>query len=1527
MKRNVRESTTAKSDLLKDKLKQRELERKKRKSRKLLKLADKNSASISEALELSVIGKDQSSDSELSEKSDTSVIDSTEDNLSAQSGSQEEYWYDNSNTELTGLQEFPVTPQSDCWSYVNRFFPRGCFRSPKVPITRASSLPAIAPGQIVQNSDLTTSESHHNQSSSTAEGSVSIPSPTHTVIMVNETASARLKQIKKLDSDISLLVDCYNKETVTLLDKDDYKNELQKIYDSLVKLKDKVAEYQDLLNENVEEERVLMNNSTTLLENAKRKVVQNAIAVKQQILVLMKEDESSKSTNSADTDRKKLVLKITNATAKFSALKDEVSKLAETKDMSDHDIRDSLLASKEWKRDLKSFANLKETLDVDMLTTPVEADLDATFQEAYKETVDIVSKKMDELVVADKNLGLYSLTDTKNKGAVQYPEAFTGSLGENIFKFIKEFKEAIASDHVRKADQVKTLIKCLKGNAKLTIGEHHISLESALKQLEDNFGCPRLIVEKYSKDYDKALGNIRSWGKHGTKERVDAINKSLDFIRNLQNLASDHPSHLKSEIYSKQTLLLLTKGMPHEYTKKLNENCSHTDPYEDWITTVFDILEECKNSNLSALSTGIGAAKLMKEDHPSGSKANQLSYKGHDCSKSNQCRDRWDFLGCINLYKVTQVSDRETFLRERRACFKCGRSPFSVKGGRRHICSWMNGKMAARCTGKHSGGGRCYRAAAMCSEHADNATDDLRDWLQTHRIKFSVNMILLNYGSELKDTFYETMKSKVLQQDSLATKSRQVTKSRESLQSGEASLMMDDDELFEFFTHDMRKLQSNAKVMKIPQGEPVFIFCVIQGLTSPVMTFIDSGANCWLSQEGIPEKEFISVKLSDGPIPLSVASGMTTYASAEYASLLPLANGNYQSVRGLTLKRVTGDMPKLNLIPAYEHIKSECASNRRIQNLKVPSVVGGNIQMILGIKYQAIYPEVLHTFPSGLTVFESKLRPAEQGALACIGGPVSCIESLCGTIGTSSTLSYMANLTMNLDQHLKLDLFPSSLLGETTMEDEDLLATCSLCGSHLVQSELEKFMKLQDTGLDTTFRCPSCRNCKSCLKGPGEELLSMREEFQQNIIEESVTIDENLGQAVARLAFLSDPSENIVNNEHIAVRRLNNVCSKYGKSPEVASKISKGFQKLVDKGHILLYDDLSAEDKKLVDSEPIYVIPWDVGFKSDSLSTPARPVFDASSKTSGGGSLNDNLCKGRTDLVNLFSMVLGWLIGPVGIHGDITQFYNCVLLDRRDWKYQRVVWYENLDPSSPLMKGVVRTLIYGVRCVSAQTEFVKKLLQQRIRDNAVTTKQLEVADFIRDQFYVDDGGTSVPTMEDALELTSLTDAELASFKMHVKGWSISFNKPSADVSEDGISVGFAGMMWIPEIDSFSLKIQPLHFGKKKRGKFPDDLVRYSGGPIGQFVPESLSRRMCTSVAARIYDVAGLLAPLSLKLKFDLRKLILADPSWDNPISTSLRELWINNFKMIEDVKDILYVRCRIPEDSPTGPFWFMQPDT
>ena len=93
--------------------------------------------------------------------------------------------------------------------------------------------------------------------------------------------------------------------------------------------------------------------------------------------------------------------------------------------------------------------------------------------------------------------------------------------------------------------------------------------------------------------------------------------------------------------------------------------------------------------------------------------------------------------------------------------------------------------------------------------------------------------------------------------------------------------------------------------------------------------------------------------------------------------------------------------------------------------------------------------------------------------------------------------------------------------------------------------------------------------------------------------------------------------------------------------------------------------------------------------------------------------------------------------------------------------------------------------------------------------------------------------------------------------------------------------------------------------------------------LEDFVPTNLTRRMCTSVPARLYDITQKLAPLHLRLKHDLRKLIKINPSWDAQISAELRQRWIENFQLIEDVRDILYIRCPITEDAlrPTVRIW------
>ena len=99
--------------------------------------------------------------------------------------------------------------------------------------------------------------------------------------------------------------------------------------------------------------------------------------------------------------------------------------------------------------------------------------------------------------------------------------------------------------------------------------------------------------------------------------------------------------------------------------------------------------------------------------------------------------------------------------------------------------------------------------------------------------------------------------------------------------------------------------------------------------------------------------------------------------------------------------------------------------------------------------------------------------------------------------------------------------------------------------------------------------------------------------------------------------------------------------------------------KLIDRGHIKFVDDLPNEVKEdIINSKLSYTILSDVAFKEDSVSTAARWVFDAGSKTSTGYSLNDILAKGKNNLILLINMVLSWRNGRLGLCGDIQQFYN-----------------------------------------------------------------------------------------------------------------------------------------------------------------------------------------------------------------------------------------------------------------------------
>ena len=115
------------------------------------------------------------------------------------------------------------------------------------------------------------------------------------------------------------------------------------------------------------------------------------------------------------------------------------------------------------------------------------------------------------------------MAPSKNKENICYPEVFTGKIGENVHKFLADFRIAIEADHVRTKDKVKTLLKYLAGDAKTSVGMHTLTLDEAFDILTTTYGNPSLIWNKIKEDISNSLGKLSNWGKPESVARRNAL--------------------------------------------------------------------------------------------------------------------------------------------------------------------------------------------------------------------------------------------------------------------------------------------------------------------------------------------------------------------------------------------------------------------------------------------------------------------------------------------------------------------------------------------------------------------------------------------------------------------------------------------------------------------------------------------------------------------------------------------------------------------------------------------------------------------------------------------------------------------------------------------------------------------------------------------------------------------------------------------------------------------------------------------
>ena len=597
-----------------------------------------------------------------------------------------------------------------------------------------------------------------------------------------------------------------------------------------------------------------------------------------------------------------------------------------------------------------------------------------------------------------------------------------------------------------------------------------------------------------------------------------------------------------------------------------------------------------------------------------------------------------------------------------------------------------------------------------------------------------------------------------------------------------------------------------------------------------------------------------------------------------------MINGQVASLTGTCIEESTTTFPQYQLTDVFQEIPQMYPGDPSI--LPTPSaIVGGDVHLMVGIKYNRYHPRLIYQLPSGLAIYQSVFRNSDGGS-GVIGGPHQIFTTIHNNFFNDPKMSsgffsnqyklYKMGIQINPDVHHLS--FPSS--------------------------SIKRFETTESTGSEITYRCVACRNCKDCKNSTHQREISIKEEVEQSIIDSSISINLETQTITAKLPFIDQPTK-LSPNKDIAMTIYYQQLKKLNRPENQQDKadILQSEAKLQKLGFVDYVDNLSPEQQATLKNSSIHnYIPWRAVWKVNSLSTPCRIVYDASHPTSSGYSLNDLLAKGQNNLNKLQEVLIRWSTHKIGVHTDISKMYNTIRLEEQDWHYQTYIWQDELNPSKIPKQKVIKTLIYGIRSSGNQAECGLRAIAQLFHENYP-----EVNTIIQNDVYVDDCITGESSTEEAFKRADELEIIINRGGFKLKGFTFSGMKPSEDLSDDGDSIAVGGMKWFPESDDLTLNISDLNFSKKRRGK--------KSTKAANIIPQKLTRRDCASKVAEIFDITGRMAPIVASMKLDLQELTLRQLDWDDLIPDELLPTWLNNFQTMKELGEVRFHRAIVPDDA------------
>ncbi|XP_029673481.1 uncharacterized protein LOC115241711 [Formica exsecta] len=200
-----------------------------------------------------------------------------------------------------------------------------------------------------------------------------------------------------------------------------------------------------------------------------------------------------------------------------------------------------------------------------------------------------------------------------------------------------------------------------------------------------------------------------------------------------------------------------------------------------------------------------------------------------------------------------------------------------------------------------------------------------------------------------------------------------------------------------------------------------------------------------------------------------------------------------------------------------------------------------------------------------------------------------------------------------------------------------------------------------------------------------------------------------------------------------------------------------GMEKRLDRDHRLhqLYEDFMQQYEALghmgpvSQSEPteerVSYLPHHGVMRESSTSTKLRVVFNGSTTTASGDSLNRRLLVGPNLLPPLCDVLLRWRRHRYVMATDVEKMYRQILVHPDDRDLQRIIWRYNRQ--ADFQEYRLNTVTYGLSCALF---LAMRTLQQLASDEE--QRYPIGASVIRSDVYMDDVLTGAATLDEAQEL-------------------------------------------------------------------------------------------------------------------------------------------------------------------------------